>query len=260
MSDDSIYPPRIIVRAATIGDVRNALAAGWRDFRTAPAFGLFFGSFFAFGGLSILAMAWALDLSYLAYPTAVGFSLIGPFAAVGLYEVSRRLSSGQPLAWKDILGVIVAQRRRELGWMAFVTMFMLIMWMYQVRVLLAIFLGFQSFTSFAGFLEVILTTTDGLLFLGLGHVFGAVLALILFSATAISFPLLLDQEHDFITAMITSFKTVTMSPAVMVGWAAVIGVTLYLSMIPLFLGLIVALPVLGHATWHLYRSLISFES
>jgi uncharacterized membrane protein len=98
------------------------------------------------------------------------------------------------------------------------------------------------------------------MFLGLGHIFGAVLALILFSATAISFPLLLDQEHDFITAMITSFKAVTMSPAVMIGWAAAIGVTLYLSMIPAFLGLIVALPVLGHATWHLYKSLVSFEA
>lgn len=260
MTDDAIYPPRIVVRAATIGDIRDALAAGWRDFRSAPVFGLFFGCFFALGGISILAMAWALELSYLAYPTAVGFSLIGPFAAVGLYEVSRRLASGQPLSWADILGVVVAQRRRELGWMAFVTMFMLIMWMYQVRVLLAIFLGFQSFTSFEGFLQVILTTADGLMFLGLGHIFGAVLALILFCATAISFPLLLDQEHDFITAMITSFKAVTMSPAVMIGWAAFIGVTLYLSMIPAFLGLIVALPVLGHATWHLYKRLISFEN
>jgi len=260
VTDDAIHPPRIIVRPATVADIRNALAAGWRDFRSAPAFGLFFGAFFAFGGISILAMAWALGLSYLAYPTAVGFSLIGPFAAVGLYEVSRRLESGQAFAWKDIFGVIVAQRRRELGWMAFVTMFMLIMWMYQVRVLLAIFLGFQSFTSFAGFLQVILTTSDGLMFLALGHIFGAVLALILFSASAISFPLLLEQEHDFITAMITSFKAVTMSPVVMVGWAAFIGVTLYLSMIPLFLGLIVALPVLGHATWHLYKSLVSFEA
>ncbi|UUX50643.1 DUF2189 domain-containing protein [Nisaea acidiphila] len=260
MTADTIYPPKIVVRAATFADIGAALSAGWGDFLATARFGLFFGAFFAFGGIGILAMAWALDLSYLAYPTAVGFSLIGPFAAVGLYEVSRRHGAAQHLVWRDILGVIFAQRRRELGWMAFVTMFMLIMWMYQVRVLLAIFLGFQSFTSFEGFLQVIFTTFDGLMFLGLGHIFGSVLALILYSATVISFPLLLEQEHDFITAMITSFKAVTMSPVVMIGWAAVIGFTLYISMIPAFLGLIVTLPVLGHATWHLYKRLISFEA
>lgn len=260
MTSETIYPPKIVIRAGTFADLRAALSDGWKDFLRAPGFGLFFGGFFALGGMAILAMIWALGLSYLAYPTAVGFSLIGPFAAVGLYEVSRRLSAGQDLVWKDVIAVIFAQRRREIGWMAFVTMFMLIMWMYQVRVLLAIFLGFQSFTSFDGFLTVILTTYDGLAFLVLGHIFGAVLALILFSATVISFPLLLEQEHDFITAMITSFKTVTMSPLIMIGWAAVIGLTLYLSMLPAFLGLLVTLPVLGHATWHLYKRLISFET
>lgn len=260
MTAETVYPPKITVKPASVSDIRAALAAGWRDFLHAPVFGLFFGGFFAAGGMAIVAMAWALDLSYLAYPTAVGFSLIGPFAAVGIYEVSRCLAAGRPLVWAEILGVIFAQRRRELGWMAFVTMFVLIMWMYQVRVLLAIFLGFQSFTSFEGFLDVIFNSMDGLMFLGLGHVFGAVLALILFSATVISFPLLLEQEHDFITAMITSIKAVTTSPVVMVGWAAVIGITLYLSMIPAFLGLVVALPVLGHATWHLYKRLITFES
>lgn len=260
MTIEPTYPPKISVRAASINDIRAALRNGWADFRKTPGFGLFFGGFFAIGGMTILAMTWVLGLSYLAYPTAVGFSLIGPFAAVGLYEISRRLSTGETLQWKNVLNVIFAQRRRELGWMAFVTMFMLIMWMYQVRVLLAIFLGFQSFTSFEEFLRVILTTYDGLAFLVLGHIFGAVLALILFSATAISFPLLLEQEHDFITAMITSFKAVTISPVIMIGWAAAIGLTLYISMLPIFLGLLVTLPVLGHATWHLYKRLISFES
>lgn len=259
MSEVSLPPPRINVRAATLADIRGALLDGWGDFRKTARFGLFFGAFFAGGGLLIVALAWLLDLSYLAYPTAVGFSLIGPFAAVGLYEVSRRLANGAPLSWGAVLGVVFAQRRRELGWMAFVTMFVLIMWMYQIRLLLALFLGFKSFTSFPGFLAVVTTTADGLMFLAIGHIVGAALALILFSLTAISFPLLLDQEHDFITAMITSVKAVTASPAVMVGWAAAIGITLYLAMIPAFLGLVIALPVLGHASWHLYRRLVSFE-
>lgn len=142
--------------------------------------------------------------------------------------------------------------------MAFITLFILLMWMYQVRVLLALFLGSQSFVTIEQFLTVLVTTEDGLTFLAVGHLFGAVDSLILFSLTVVSFPLLLDQDRDFITAMITSVRTVLESPPVMIAWAFVIVVLLALAMLPAFLGLLVVLPVLGHATWHLYRRLISF--
>jgi len=262
MSDASTAPaplPGIEVKPATVADLRAALAAGLADFRRAPQFGLFFGAIYTVGGLLIVLSVMALGLSYLAYPLAAGFALIGPFVAVGLYEVSRRLEDGRTLTWGGILGVIFAQGRRELGWMAFVTLFILLMWMYVVRLLLALFLGFQSFASMQEFITVLLTTVDGLTFLAVGHVVGAGLACVLFSLTVVSFPLLLDQDRDFITAMITSVRAVVESPVVMLGWGLTIAVFLLLAMVPGFLGLLIVLPVLGHATWHLYRRLVSYR-
>lgn len=244
------------VNPITINVIVDALGAGMRDFRSAPLYGLFFGAVFALGGNLVLLTASAFHMSYLSYPLAAGFSLIGPFVAVGLYEVSRRIEAGTPLSWPGVLGVIWEQRSRELGWMAFVVLFIQIMWMYQVRLLLALFLGFQSFASFGEFVEVVLTTPEGLLFLIIGHVVGAVLSVVLFSLTVVSFPMLLDRDIDFITAMITSVRAVVTSPVPMIGWALVVTVTLIVSMLPFFAGLLIALPILGHTTWHLYRALV----
>lgn len=252
-------PAKIHVRPAQWADIRAALALGWADFRAAPLFGLFFGGIFAFGGLILVSLMFSQGQGYLAYPLAAGFALIGPFVAVGIYEVSRRRENGTPLDWSGVLGVIFAQGKREIGWMAFITLFILLMWMYQVRVLLALFLGSQSFTTIEQFLTVLVTTQDGLTFLAVGHVFGAIDSIVLFSLTVVSFPLLLDKDRDFITAMVTSVKAVTLSPPVMVVWGLTIVVLLALAMAPAFLGLLVVLPVLGHATWHLYRRLVSYE-
>ncbi|MEM5581195.1 DUF2189 domain-containing protein [Roseibium sp. AS2] len=245
------------VNRITVNDVIDALAAGLSDFRAAPVYGLTIGAFFAVGGLFVILSAAALNMSYLSYPAAAGFVLIGPFAAVGLYEVSRRLASGQEISWSKVFGTMWAQKGRELSWMAFVVLFIQIMWMYQVRLLLALFLGFRSFASFEEFLTELITTPEGLMFLAIGHVVGAVLSLLLFSLTVISFPLLLEEDRDFITAMITSVRAVVTSPVPMIGWAFVVTAVLIVSMAPAFLGLIVTLPVLGHTTWHLYRKCVA---
>ena len=244
------------VNAIGFDAIVDALGEGMRDFRKAPRFGLFFGGVYALGGIFVLLTASALHMSYLSYPLAIAFGLIGPFVAVGLYEVSRRLENDEPLDWYGVLAVIWAQRRRELAWMAFVVLFVQIMWMYQVRLLLALFLGFQSFASFSAFVEVVVTTPEGLMFLLIGNIVGAALSIVLFSLTVVSFPMLLDREVDFITAMITSVRAVVTSPAPMIGWALIITVTMLLSMLPVFAGLLVTLPVLGHTTWHLYRKLV----
>ena len=254
--DDELRPmPH--VRQISANDVIDALSAGLADFRRAPIYGLTIGAVFAVGGLFVILSAAALQMSYLSYPAAAGFALIGPFAAVGLYEVSRRIEAGEPLSWSRILGTMWAQKSRELSWMAFVVLFIQIMWMYQVRLLLALFLGFKSFASFGEFLTQVITTPEGLMFLAVGHVVGAILSLILFSLTVISFPLLMEQDRDFITAMITSVRAVVLSPAPMIGWAFAVTALLIVAMIPAFLGLIVILPVLGHTTWHLYRKCVA---
>lgn len=245
------------VRTVSFADVKAAFLEGVSDFARAPAFGLAFGGLYAAGGLLILACVFALHLAYLAYPLFAGSVLIGPFVAAGLYEVSRELEAGRRPTWRGVFTTIFDQRKRELGWMAFVTIFAFIIWMYQVRLLLALFLGFASFASFNEFLNVLLTTTDGLAFLAVGHVIGAALALGLFSITVISFPLLMDRDLDVVTAMITSVQTVLTSPGPMLAWGvAVVGLTA-IGGATAFLGLAVILPVLGHATWHLYRRAVA---
>lgn len=252
-----VRPPDPTVGRIDMSDIVDALAAGLRDFRQAPAYGLFFGGVYVLAGWLIVATATAFHMGYLAYPLAAGFALIGPFIAVGLYEVSRRLETGVPLSWGGVLGVVIAQRKRELGWMAFVCLFLLIIWMYQVRLLIALFLGLQSFTSMNEFLGVILKTPEGLMFLAVGHLVGAVLSLLVFSLTVVSFPLLLDRDVDFITAMITSVRAVVTNPVPMILWAAMIVLLMIVAIVPAFVGLIVVLPVLGHTTWHLYRRLVA---
>ena len=245
------------LRAIGMGDVWGALAEGWRDVLRAPLMCMALGALFALGFLLALACVLWLDKAYLAYPLAAGFVLIGPFAAAGLYEISRRIERGEAPTWGGVLRVMFAQSGREFAWLAFVSIFACVVWMYQVRLLLALFLGFQSFASLGAFLHVLVTTGDGLAFLAVGHIVGALMACLVFSLTAISFPLLLDRDVDFITAMIVSVQAVIKSPVVMLGWAFAIVVIIAVASAPFFLGLFVALPVLGHATWRLYRRIVA---
>ena len=244
------------VRAIKISDLRESLALGWQDFRSAPQFGLFFGAVYALGGIILISSVVWLDIAWLAYPLVVGFALIGPFVATGLYEVSRKLEQQAPLNWADILGVIWNQHRRELGWMAFVMLFIFWVWMYQVRTLIAVFFGFQGFATLSGFIEAVFTTSNGLVFLTVGHLVGAVISLVLFSLTVVSCPLLLERDIDIVTALITSVRSVIAAPIVMLSWGVFVVLAILLSAIPAFIGLIVVLPILGHATWHLYRRIV----
>ena len=244
-----------VVRRVTAADIIDALGKGLRDFQAMPFYGLAIGAFFAAGGNIIVLSVTALGVSYLAYPLAAGFALIGPFAAFALYEISRRRERGEKPSLRGIWAIL--RHPSEMGWMAFVTLFIFLMWMYQVRMLMALFLGLHaSFTTFQQFINVVLTTNEGLAFLVVGNVEGAVLSLVLFSLTVVSFPLLLDREVDFVTAMITSVRAVVASPLPMIGWAAIIVMLLIMSALPFFLGLLVTLPVLGHTTWHLYRHIV----
>jgi uncharacterized membrane protein len=240
------------VRALTSQDIRASLSNGWHDFLQAPGFGLVIGGLVALFGIMIAASVTWFNMPWMVYPFAIGFPLVGPFLAVGLYDVSRRLHHNEHPRWRDVWQTIWAQRRREVSWMAFVVLFVFWVWVYQVRLLMALFLGRQSFSTMSRFLDVLTSTNEGLWFLILGHIIGAALALILFSITVISIPLLLERELDMVTAMITSVRTVLASPVVMLGWGVIVTLLVIAASLPLFLGLIVVLPVLGHATWHIY--------
>jgi uncharacterized membrane protein len=254
VSEDDYSMPE--VNTLDFNDIKTCLVKGISDFRQAPMFGFCFGGIFALSGILIVQSFYVWEKGWLIYPMIVGFPLIGPFAAVGIYDVSRRLDKGLPLRWNEILSVINLQTSRQLPYMAFVILFIFWIWMYQIRLLLAIFLGRMSIPSWDVFFNIITTTSEGWLFIGLGHLLGACFALLLFSVTVVSIPIILDRDVDFITAMITSVKTVMKNPFVMICWGIFIAITLFVSLIPLFLGLLISLPVLGHASWHIYKKAV----
>ncbi|MEM1314348.1 MAG: DUF2189 domain-containing protein [Pseudomonadota bacterium] len=253
--------PRGLPAIETIGydDLGAAFRAGVEDFKRAPMFGVFFGGVYAVGGLIMLWLSAVMDAPWLILPLVLAFPLVGPFVAVGLYDVSRRLARDEKPKWGEVLGVMLQQRKRELGWMAFVVLFICFVWFYQIRTILVIFLQNESFSSMGDFLTVAVTTQAGWGFLIVGSLVGGFLALVLFSTTVVAIPLLLERDRDFITAMITSVKAVTSSPRPMVAWGITVTVLVMAAALPLFLGLIVILPVLGHATWHLYKKLVGPE-
>lgn len=250
-------PIRLNPRAATADDVKAALRAGIRDFTMRPGLSLFFGIVYAIFGGVLMAGLFVFNQIWIAMAAAVGFPLVAPFLAAGLYEMSRRLKRGEAFTARDIFLVIFQQQRREFGWIAFVVLFVFWIWAYQVRILLAINLQSQSFSSFSDLPAILFSTGDGAMFLMTGTVIGAALASILYSITVIAMPLLLDKDVDVVTAMITSVQTVLKSPVVMLGWGAVIGAATFVAIAPFFAGVIVVFPILGHTTWHLYDRLVS---
>lgn len=253
------HRPMPKIRDINRQEIETALRLGWEDFRAETGFGLFFGAFYAFGGMILWLLLTEWDLPYVMIPLGLGFPLIGPFIAVGLYEVSRQRQRGEKLRWGHVLGVMLEQRKRELGWMAFVTLFIFWIWFYQARTLMVLFLQKMSFSSTEQFFDIVFSTTEGIAFLMVGTGVGAILALVLFSSTVVAIPLLLERDRDFVTALITSWNAVRMNPQCMIAWGLIVTAAVMAGMLTAFLGLIVVLPVLGHATWHLYQRLVEPE-
>ncbi len=249
------HDARIQINDVSISDLMDCIALGVNDFKRAPLYGMFFGGVYAVGGLSILWVSFALGYFYLAYPFIMGFALFAPFAAAGTYEISRRLERGQPLSWGIVLGAVWSRAGMEFGWLALVSLFTLIIWLDIAVFLFLAFFG-AHVPSLPELFTTVFSTSYGMMFFMVGNAVGAVIALIVFSFTAVAPPLLADREVDFVTAMTTSVRAVIANPKTMIAWAAVIGMDLALSFVTLFVGLIVILPILGHITWHLYRKLI----
>lgn len=245
-------PATVSINTVTLEDIKASLAAGWADFKAAPMFGLFFSAVYVLGGIAMVYILLATGKTWATLPIVVGFPLVGPFAAVGLYEVSRRMQVNEPLEWGAVLGVVVRERSRQMPSIAAVILIFFLFWNFLAHMIFALFLGLQVMTNVTSSFDVFLTS-NGLLMLLVGTAVGAVLSFILYAITVVSLPLLLDAEVDFVTAMIKSFSAVTENIGPMLIWAVIVGVLLLLAMIPAFLGLLIVLPLLGHATWHLYQ-------
>ncbi|MAU41105.1 MAG: hypothetical protein CMF31_05740 [Kordiimonas sp.] len=240
------------VLPVTYNDILAAIAAGLRDFRAAPLYGLAFAGIYALGGWILIILLLHFDLPFLVYPLAAGFALIGPFIATGFYAVSDLLEQEKTLSWGGVLGAVREAGGRDLGWMALVTGFSLIIWMDIAALLSFGFLGMKSMSA-TELINYIFTTPSGWLFLLIGNGVGAVIALAVFSFSVVSFPMLYDREVDFVTAMVTSVKVVVANPRPMIVWCVIIALLTGLSLLSGLLGLFAVLPVLGHASWHLYR-------
>lgn len=242
--------PRPEVRRLTFADLGHCLRRGAADFRAAPGFGVFFSAVYVLGGF---LMVW-LGAGHVTWTlaTSLGFPLAAPFAAVGLYEVSRRLEVGERLDWRGVLGVVWAERGRQIPWMGAIIVIYFLFWTFLAHMIFALFMGLSVMTNISESWEAFLTPA-GLVMIGMEIGVGGVLAFLLFALTVVNLPLLLDREVDFVTAMIVSVQTVRQNIRVMVVWAALIAVATLLALLPWFLGLVIVLPVFGHATWHLYR-------
>lgn len=245
------------MREVSFAMLKEALRLGWQDMKRAPGFGFVFSSAYIGLGLILLAITYSTGKSYWLIFAAVGFPLIGPFAAVGLYEISRRLEQGRAMDLYQIFGVVVLQSKRQLPSICVIVIMIFLFWFFLAHMIFALFMGLSTMTNVSSSFDVYLTS-NGLMMLAVGTVVGAIFSLLLFAITVMSLPLLLDREVDFVTAMIVSFQTVAQNPAPMLAWGGFVGMLTLLALLPAFLGLYFVLPLLGHATWHLYRQ-ISLE-
>lgn len=251
--------PRPRIRRVPVDRPWTWLAAGWRDIVAAPACSLAIGAVAVLTGWLMIALLLWKDLPYLVLPLSAGFFFVGPFLAVGLYEISRRLEIGLLV---DVESTLLAWRRNpdQIALMGALLLLLHLAWMRAAQLLFAAF-EWHAVPSWDRFLDLAWYSARSLPFLAVGIAFGAALAAVAFAIGAFSMPYLLDRRRaNLFEAIATSVAAVRLNWRPMTLWACLIVVFVTLAMVPGLLGLVVVLPVIAHASWHAYRDIVRFET
>jgi len=246
-----------VVRKLEMSDLKDVLSRGLQDFGACRSDVLFLCLIYPAAGLLLAWFTFDYDLLPLLFPVASGFALLGPVAAVGLYEMSRRREDGSKASWADAFGVLRAPAFGAILVLGLVLLSCFLLWLAAAQVIYALTLGPESPASLGAFAHDVFTTGAGWSMISIGIAVGFLFALLVLSISIVSFPLLLDRDDGLSIAVRTSVRVVIRNPAVSAAWGLIVAGGLALGSIPLLLGLIIVMPVLGHATWHLYRKAVA---
>ena len=247
--DDALW-----IREIAVGDVFAALRRGLEDFRAIPTHSVLFGVFYAVAGLLLVAIVFGYALAPLIVPLIGGFAIVGPFAAVGHYALSRRREAGLPARWWHMAEGYRSRSAGVFG-LGLILAVIFLVWMSLAAALTNLLLGALP-TQFGDALAVLFTTGAGWTLMLVGSVLGLAIGAFAFAISVVAFPLIVDRDIDPITAAQTSLRAVALNPGPMAVWAMIVAGLLALGALPALLGLAVVLPILGHATWHLYRKVL----
>ena len=244
------------VRRFSGGDCFSALKEGLDDFLAMPTYPVFVGLFYAVAGIALFAMTSLGNALHLAFPLAAGFALIGPFVAIGLYEMSRRRERGLAVRGRDAFTVIRSPALPSILAFGLVLLAIFAAWIFAAELIYVWLYGPDPPADANSFLRDVLTTHRGWMLIGAGGLVGFCFAALTLAISVVSFPLMLDRDIGLVPALDASWRVTLANPFSVALWGLIVAVALILGSLPLFLGLAVVIPVLGHATWRLYRKAI----
>ena len=247
------------VRRIGIEDLKDALRAGWDDFTVMPSHAIFLCIIYPIVGIVLAQLIFGFAVLPFLFPLAAGFALIGPVAALGLYEVSRRREAGLDTSASHALDVLHSPSIGAITALGLVLVAIFFVWIAVAHAIYVANFGYAMPASASQFVSELFTTAAGWRLIIFGNLVGLVFAIVAMMLSAITFPLLLDREVGAATALHTSMRLVRENPVTMAAWGVIVAALLLIGSVPLFIGLAVVIPVLGHATWHLYRKAINVD-
>jgi len=255
-SQESRHAPLPAVCRIKVADLRDVLVKGLGDFGAYRTDVVFICLIYPVVGIMLAWLTFGYQMLPLLFPLAAGFALVGPVAAVGLYEMSRRREQGLPVTWVDAFGVIRSPGFGAILVLGLVLLAIFLLWLLAANVIYQLTLGPEPPVSITAFARDVFTKSEGWAMIVVGMGVGFLFALLVLVISVVSFPLLLDRDVGLPTAVWTSIRAVAANPGPMALWGLIVAGGLVIGSIPAFLGLIVVMPVLGHATWHLYRKVV----